>query len=191
MNLFGFHKFDELVAFHCSPVLLQVKPANVISLPQFEAEELQKLLSKYNEEFQLHGIVFRLLCRCSRKSLLLIYNKAKLEEVLQDRGCRAYLTAAGYDRDNSLEEDLLTLEKRLQQECEFPHEIGLFLGYPLEDVLGFVLNKGNSCKYSGYWKVYGDVEQAKKLFATYEKCRDSVLQKLTEGLSLYNAVMAI
>ncbi len=191
MDLFGFHGFDELLAFHCAPVLMQVKPANVISLPHMDMAKLQQLLHEYNKDFAPQGIVFRLVCRCSRRSLLLIYNEEKLRQVLQDKGCRAYLTAAGYGGKNSLKEDLLTLESRLQQECGFPHEIGIFLGYPLEDVLGFVLHKGCRCKYSGYWKVYGDVEQAKKLFATYEKCRDSVLQKLTEGLSLYNAVTAV
>ncbi len=188
MELFGFRKFDELLAFHCSPVLMRVKPANMIALPQANTETIMELIQEYNKQFASEGIIFRRLCCCSKRCLLLIYNEKELRLLLQDKGCRAYLTAAGYSIGNSLEDDLLTLEQRLQQDCNFPHEIGLFLGYPLEDVLGFVLNKGSNCKYSGYWKVYGDVEQARKLFNTYEKCRDFVLQRLTEGLPLYNAV---
>ena len=46
----------------------------------------------------------------------------------------------------------------------FPHEIGVLLGYPAEDVKGFVVNEGKNYLYSGYWKVYGDLSEAKQLF---------------------------
>lgn len=189
MQIFGFRDFDELLAFHCAPVLMGIKPANLISLPQIKEQELKMLLTEYNRQFTAQKIVFRQICSCNQKRLLLIYQAVELGCLLKNKACRNYLTSVGYGRYSSLEEDLLTLEKRLQYSCEFPHEIGIFLGYPLEDVLGFVINKGKSCKYSGYWKVYGNVEQAKRVFAVYEKCRDSILQKLADGLPLYKAVI--
>lgn len=60
--------------------------------------------------------------------------------------------------------------KRLGESDEFPHEIGLFLGYPVEDVKGFIENKASCAKCVGYWKVYGDEEKAQKLFNQYKKC---------------------
>ena len=36
----------------------------------------------------------------------------------------------------------------------FPHEMGLLLGYPVEDVTGFMVHGGKNSLYSGYWKVY-------------------------------------
>ena len=53
---------------------------------------------------------------------------------------------------------------------EFPHEIGLFLGYPYEDVIGFIKNKGKNYTYCGYWKTYGDPEISKKKFQQFQKC---------------------
>ena len=47
---------------------------------------------------------------------------------------------------------------------KFPHEIGLFLSYPPEDVLGFILNKACNHKCIGCWKVYGDEQAAKTSF---------------------------
>lgn len=47
---------------------------------------------------------------------------------------------------------------------DFPHEIGLFLGYPLEDVQGFIENRAEGYKCVGCWKVYGDEEYAKQEF---------------------------
>ena len=62
------------------------------------------------------------------------------------------------------------LIKRLEDNGEFPHEIGLFLGYPPEDVEGFIKNGAAGAKCVGTWKVYGDVETAQRRFAQYKKC---------------------
>ena len=64
----------------------------------------------------------------------------------------------------------MQLAGKLQGNCEFPHEIGLFLGYPPEDVKGFIENHAKNYKFTGYWKVYGDEAEAKKLFDRYRKC---------------------
>ena len=50
---------------------------------------------------------------------------------------------------------------------DFPHEIGLLLGYPPEDVSGFIENGGKNFLCSGYWKVYkGRQEQEGSLTDT-------------------------
>ena len=66
----------------------------------------------------------------------------------------------------------------------FPHEIGLFLGYPLEDVTGFIAAGGAEYRCSGCWKVYGDVEQAQHLFRRYAACRKRYLAMASSGLTL-------
>lgn len=191
MTLFGFKTFDELLAFHCAPVLAGLKPSNMISLLPADSEEIDRLLAEYNVQFAARGLVFRRLGFGSRRILVLVYDPVQLEAFLQEPGYQAYLIAAGYEPQASLEQNLCRLGARLDQEQGFPHEIGAFLGYPLEDILGFVLNKGEGCKYSGYWKVYGDVPKARKVFAAYEHCRNFILQKLAEGLPLQAAVAAL
>ncbi len=191
MKLFGFNSFDELIAYNCAPVLAGIKPANLLSLLPDDGEEIDKQLVEYNKQFADRNIVFRRLCGCTKRVLVLVYNPAQLKQVLQNPGYQAYLIAAGYEPQATLEQSLATLEAHLGQKGGFPHEIGVFLGYPLEDILGFVLNKGNGCKYSGYWKVYGDVPKACRLFAAYEYYRDIILQKLAEGLPLKVAVATL
>lgn len=71
--------------------------------------------------------------------------------------------------DRGLEEMLDALQLRLT--CgAFPHEIGLFLGYPPEDVEGFRLHRGRDYKLCGCWKVYSDVEGARQCFRRYARC---------------------
>lgn len=55
---------------------------------------------------------------------------------------------------------------------EFPHEVGLFLSYPPEDVKGFIDHRANDFKCAGLWKVYGDEEKVRSLFEKYRKCTE-------------------
>ena len=194
MTLSGFMNFDELLAFHCSPVFVGLKPANLVSLPHggsVQETEVGELVRSYNEKFADQKIIFRRLCYCEKRLLILVYNKEKLEAILQDAGYQACLVAMGYRKEASLEEQLAVLEEHLQSKDGFPHEIGVFLGYPLEDILGFIINGGKNCKYSGYWKVYGDVSAARRLFELYERCSNALLQKVAAGIPLQNAVSMI
>jgi len=67
---------------------------------------------------------------------------------------------------------------------EFPHEIGLFLGYPVEDVRGFIEQRGKDCKLSGYWKVYGDEQAARRLFHQFDRCRDTARGYIERGMTI-------
>ena len=69
---------------------------------------------------------------------------------------------------------------------DFPHEIGAFLGYPVSDILGFIENNGKNYKFSGYWKVYGDAEEAKILFERYDRSRCMMMEKMSCGECLEN-----
>ena len=80
--------------------------------------------------------------------------------------------------------DELSRRMRSAKAGGFPHEIGLFLGYPLEDVTGFIAAGGAEYRCSGCWKVYGDVEQAQRLFRRYAACRKRYLAMASSGLTL-------
>ena len=74
--------------------------------------------------------------------------------------------------------------ERLGESSEFPHEIGLFLGYPCEDVKGFIENKASSAKCVGCWKVYGDADKAQKQFELFKKCAKVYQQQFELGKPL-------
>ena len=89
----------------------------------------------------------------------------------------------------SLDEKLLRLQHRFTEYKEgrqsFPHEMGVFLGYPLGDVKGFIEHHGKEYLCSGYWKVYRDEQKAKSTFQLYQSVRDAVLQLIMAGSNLY------
>ena len=82
------------------------------------------------------------------------------------------------------------LSTRLRMGKEFPHEIGLFLGYPPEDVLGFQRYRGQNCKLCGYWKVYSDVDRARVLFRLYDRCREVLCRRVAQGMTLSEVFLA-
>ena len=74
---------------------------------------------------------------------------------------------------------------------EFPHEVGLFLSYPPEDVKGFIDHRANDFKCAGLWKVYGDEEKARSLFAKYKKCTEIYCTLWQSGSKLEQLAVAV
>ncbi len=157
------HKFEEIISQHCAPVLMGKKPANLVSFSKEKMPELPNIMKMYEEKLSDEDIYMEVLCGMYEEKLS---DEDIYMEVLC--GCRKHylvpevvelLVQDGYSKKGELKEKFSYLRKRFEEKKEFPHEIGLFLGYPLEDVKGFRINSGAGCKFCGYWKVYGDVEK--------------------------------
>ena len=127
-------------------------------------------VESFNEKASAKGLKIKVLCECGQRCLLMLYNKQLLQRLLQDASRRQLLEKWGYSRDMDAEQCLDTLAKRCSGTGGFPHEIGLFLGYPAEDVKGFIEKGAGCCKCCGYWKVYGNEDEAQKTFEQYRKC---------------------
>ena len=77
-----------------------------------------------------------------------------------------------------------TLRARMRKEAEFPHEVGVFLGYPLADVVGFVRNGGRNCLLCGQWKVYARAQEAAMTFERLRKCKQVYERLFRQGYPL-------
>ena len=121
--------------------------------------------------------------------LVYVYRPRMLEERLQQTDIRAFLSEMGYtafDPEAALE----TLSRAVRAGTDFPHEIGVFLGYPLEDVIGFIRNKGQCFCCLGCWKAYSNEAQARRVFALYEKCRNVYLSCYRRGFGVARLTVA-
>ena len=180
-------RFEEKLAFHSAPSLLGIKCASLMSVRRSEFD-VAASSEQFNRRAAARGLQVRELCGCPERALLLVYNKAKLAARLDDPMCREVLRENGYNDDMSAEDCLRRLAERIGEDGEFPHEIGIFLDYPVEDVLGFIANKGANFKLCGYWKVYGDTAKAQRTFDNYNKCRRFLCGKLNAGEDLCKAL---
>jgi hypothetical protein len=178
--------FQRILAIHAAPTLLGIKCANLISVPA-TGKEIAVLRKKFQTETQGSGLRMRVLCGCRERILVYIYHEQLLSLQLGSPEVQAFLQDYGYAEDMTVPEMLTTLGKRIS--CEsFPHEIGVFLGYPLADVEGFIRNAGQNCLLCGCWKVYSEPERAKQLFNAYGRCREYLCDKLEQGIDLYQAL---
>ena len=111
-----------------------------------------------------------------------LYRPKMLEKDLQNDLAGQLLAECGYICGNT-NGCVARLIARLRDYQDFPHEVGLFLGYPPADVEGFMHRK-HACKLSGIWKVYDDVESASRQFARCKHCTEVYLQRYRQGYSL-------
>lgn len=124
------------------------------------------------------------------RALIYVYRIRRLVRDLADPEIRQFLADCGY-RDFSVEGALAHLARRIMEKGgEFPHEIGLFLGYPLGDVKGFIKHRGQNCKCTGCWKVYCDEREARRQFCRFEKCRSIYCRLYREGRALSRLTVA-
>ena len=173
-------------ALHCAQVLAGMKASNIFIMSEGTGQDLDAVLAGT-------GIEYRKLCQDGKRKVYLLYRRGRAERILSDPAVRGFFERYGY-ASFELDQVLERLAERYGAYAggkeEFPHEIGLFLGYPLADVKGFIENKGRNCKCSGCWKVYEDEEKAQKLFIKYRKCTDIYCQKLKEGTSILRLTVA-
>ena len=154
---------------HCAPTLAGLKVGSLFSFLAPVCESLHEEIAALNAQLQKKGLTLRLVKALGDRALCYLYRTSQLNLVLSDPDNAAFLHSCGY-RDTQTHCVLETLCSRLAQNPEFPHEIGLFLGYPLGDVIGFIENKGKNCLCCGCWKAYTDACSAQKRFTQFGKC---------------------
>lgn len=76
-------------------------------------------------------------------------------------------------------------------EGRLPARDRLFLGYPPEDVRGFIENETRNYKFTGYWKVYGDEERSRALFDKFERCTRCYLASWACGTGVERLALAV
>lgn len=175
-------RFELTLAWHCAPSMAGIKAADLLAwIPPEEA--WNRMLGHYVQLLARRSIRLRVLGQYRQRVFLLIFRPARLEQWLARPDVSAMLEREGYPVSRGTEAMLAHLRRRIQGDS-FPHEIGLFLGYPPADVAGFLRDGGRGCKLSGPWKVYEDVEGAARRFAAFHRCRDALTLRLEQGGTL-------
>ncbi|MEL7649619.1 MAG: DUF3793 family protein [Sedimentibacter sp.] len=180
---------EHKLAYHCAPTFAGIKAANLLSLEKFLLPDIRERFEEYNVQFNCRGIYFDILRESRERVLLFVYRRVQLWEELCISCNESFLKSCGYDDYSSIDTVLGRLREKMS-EGGFPHEIGVFLSYPLEDVMGFINFKGKNYKCSGYWKVYGDVQGTVKKFEEFKMCRDHYISLLESGMSLVQLLEA-
>ena len=186
--------FERRIIHWCAPTLAGAKPANLFtfvfedgpacrSCPADGCRELSRrafsqALKSCRQRLQPAGIGVDALTVRKNGALLFVYRKDLLRERLQEPLTAAFLMERGY---NPFDERgcLWEMARRIRRmdgaarpdgRALFPHEIGLLLGYPYQDVVAFMDNRCDGVR-AGAWMAYDNVEQAQACACRYRRCR--------------------
>lgn len=181
---------EELLVRHCSPTLAGLKTGNMFTMSYKTKKDVNKDVRRLNRILVPKGLRVLPLRYNKNRVLIYIYRPKQLQKDLNNCYACKILNKFGYNSSNP-NQCIVQLVKKLRCNEDFPHEIGLFLGYPPEDVKGFIENKAEHYKFTGLWKVYGDEAKAKKLFAQYKKCTAVYYDRWSKGKSIERLTVAV
>lgn len=176
---------EELIVRHCAPTLANLKTGSLFVCPITDRPSFFSSLRSLNELLVPKGLRALPLRIREYSALVYLYRPSRLKKDLEDPAAIKILQDHGYSCYGKC---LPKLIERVRASEEFPHEIGLFLGYPPEDVQGFLDHR--PCKCSGCWKVYGDENKAKKTFDLYKKCERVYCHQLARGIDIKRLTVA-
>ncbi len=172
--------FAESLVRLAGGVIAGVKPAAIFGMPfkayragrwhRLEREQLDEVLRTYAATLPAYGVSLSVLYRTKSRVFVLVWRPRHLNSVVSDPEHMEILRSAGYT-GASAPELVAELRRRLvdyylsnpSEGHEFPHEIGVFLGYPASDVRGFMAGLKPTC--IGAWHAYGDESVAQQRFS--------------------------
>ena len=174
---------EQFVIEHCSPTLAGIKTANMFTLRINKKTDVNKEVRDLNISLKEKGLRVIPLKKSENYVLIYMYRPDYLRRDLRHPKAMQILKKKGYDCSKA-ESCIKQLVDHLATDKVFPHEVGLFLGYPPEDVRSFMEDSRRGVKCTGCWKAYGNEEEAEKTFSKFRKCTALYRRELSRGKSL-------
>jgi hypothetical protein len=170
-----------------APTLAGIKTGNAFSVHSSEngiTEEIRAI----NHVLTKKGLRMVPIKQTDRFTLVYLYRPSRLKKDLSSPEAVSILSGKGYSCDDP-DRCLAQLVEHLRYDKEFPHEIGLFLGYPPEDVRSFMKSPCQGVKCVGCWKAYSNKEEAEKTFERFQKCTEIYKKEANQGKSLEELIV--
>lgn len=178
----------ERIVRHCSPTLAGLKCGSMFKIGS-RSHGITRSLRNVQSGIKSMGVRMMILHKDEGGDLVFVYRQSLLAERLKDPEVREFLHEYGYGVF-SVNSALSELRTRFTV-CPMPPEVGVFLDYPMEDIKGYIKHEGRCSHCIGCWKVYGNVDEAKRRFELYRQCRDDYCHRLSMGCSIANLIVPV
>ena len=182
---------EEILIRQAAPTLAGIKTGSLFPCPCDDKEELLADIRHLNRLLVPKGLCLLPIRFLEGQALLYLYRPQDLCRDLQDEQALEILRRAGYGSTSHSGRCVANLIRRFREGGEFPHEVGLFLSYPPEDVKGFIDHRACDFKCAGLWKVYGDEKKARELFARFKKCTEIYCALFQAGSGIEQLAVAV
>ncbi len=160
------------------PVILKVKPSEILSFSKSHkcySENLRKIEEVFSE---CKEIKYKVIDYKGAGKKILFYRENELNKTLKDKNNLRFLRGIGYPSAYGLHRYLEFLSKKIEGGI-IPDEIGVFLGYPLKDVMGFMGHPSLKLTKINGWRVYGDSLLSDIKYNQFKNAKDNIKILLT------------
>ena len=172
---------DKMIIRYCAPALCGIKASSMFFIKNQNFQE--SIFQQWKKMLFERGFMSFAIPLSESSTGILISNVCWVRKILEDPFVQAYLSEKDY-HCNGLFEFVDEFSNRVNSCQGFPHEIGVILGYPIEDVIEFENHQGRNCKYCGIWKSYSNTDDAKDFQCRYKNCCGLCERLYNEGYSL-------
>lgn len=175
-------RFDAWVFLNASSVLLSEKTGELLAIDLEElamtAVDVEVGLKRLAGQW---GFDFRLLIESNNLLKLIIFQSGRLQAVLDEAPYCVMGAKLNYNFPLRAEGFIDEVKERWISAGKIPHEIGVALGYPLDDVFGYMGLLPLSCKGVCGWQVYGCMEESQRRSCAFSNARCQALAFLAQA----------
>ncbi len=170
--------FQQELIMHGACTLAKMKTGSLFRIIKTKIPNVQECTRYFHDLCSPFGYRFTFLKETKQDVLVFVYHEQKLQNMLANAPIQNFLDMFGYTHFD-IDPCIQHLRDRLRAN-EFPHEIGVFLGYPLQDVRAF-LDPNAQCLLVGRWRVYGNAKNMQKIFYRYDCLTKTMETKVSMG----------
>ena len=174
---------DAFLVEHCAPTFAGLKTGNLFRISYADIEAFREELRELNGILKKKGLRAVPVRMTAEFALVYLYRPDFLKRDLGSEEATRLLKSLGYE-PQSVNRSVAFLARMMREKEAFPHEVGLFLGYPPEDVLSFMKSSREGVKCVGCWKVYGNEARARAAFWRFQRCREVFEENVQRGRKL-------
>lgn len=174
----------------CMPTLMKLKPASLVSFLKRYIPDRDCFLTQLNKELNQFDGDYEVLYENDTTYCILVYNKEMLKEIFQKYCNHPIMKDNGYrDTKEDINYNLNIFKNKftnfkIQNNHNFPHEVGILLGYPIIDVEEYIKNNGENYILCSYWKIYHNVEEAMETIQYFKQMRINAINLFFNGKDL-------
>lgn len=174
--------FEYLLAKHSAATLIGAKVGSLFNILCNEYENIEACICYFNKVYNPFDIYLVKINTHKQRDLIYVFRKQKLFRLLSQFPIQQFLDKYDYPSHSAQKALDFALWKLSQK--DFPHEFGIFLGYPLYDVQCFIKQGNRGCQCIGCRCVYHHCQNAKRTFDRYDSCKKELVKRLSQGAHL-------
>lgn len=167
------------------PVIMGSKPSEILNISFKDPIKEDKISDLVSHFSNCKKISFEIIDQEEKGMKILFMNYSTLKNTLKDKKAINFLKFLGYPLEYDFDKYVNFLIEKLRSNI-LPDEIGIFLGYPLKDVVGFMGYGNYTFQNTKYWRIYGDPNVSQQVYNNFlehrKQMRELIATNSTEHI---------